>query len=111
MIAVKTFALAVCQNTVINRITSCDEDTNNNVTPAVLFDMTSAPTPFKPGGTQQSFIPGRFCLEVQPLTLCTIFDNKGATFKLKTFIDKCCSFHKPSLELCVPFNCCKCAVF
>ena len=49
MIAVETFALAVCQNTVINGITSCDEDTNNNVTPAVLFDMTSAPTLLNPG--------------------------------------------------------------
>ena len=46
MIAVESFALSVCQNTVINGITICDEDTNNDVTPAVLFDMTSAPTPF-----------------------------------------------------------------
>ena len=66
MIAVETFALAVCQNTVINGITSCDEDTNN-VTPAVLFDMTSAPTPFKPGGTQQSFIPGGSASRSNPL--------------------------------------------
>ena len=66
MIAVETFALAVCQNTVINGITSCDEATNN-VTPAVLFDMTSAPTPFKPGGTQQSFIPGGSASRSNPL--------------------------------------------
>ena len=57
MIAVETIALAVCQNTVINGISTCDEDTNNDDTTAVLFDMTSAPAPFKPGGTQQSFIP------------------------------------------------------
>ena len=56
MIAVETLALAVCQNTVINGITICDEEINNDVTTAVLFDMTSSPTPFKPGGTQQSFI-------------------------------------------------------
>ena len=67
MIAVETLALAVCQNTVINGITSCDEDTNNDVTPAVLFDMTSAPTPFKPGGTQQSFIPGGSASRSNPL--------------------------------------------
>ena len=66
MIAVETLALAVCQNTVINGITICDEDTNNDVTPAVLFDMTSAPTPFKPWGTQQSFIPGGSALRSSP---------------------------------------------
>ena len=32
MIAVETLAVAVCQNTVINDITICDEDTNNDVT-------------------------------------------------------------------------------
>ena len=31
MIAVETLALAVCQNTVINHITICDKNTNNDV--------------------------------------------------------------------------------
>lgn len=52
MIAVETIAVAARQNTVINGISTCDEDTNNDHTAAVLFDMTSAPAPFKPGGTQ-----------------------------------------------------------
>ena len=56
MTAVEALALGVCQNKGINDIKICDEDTNNDVTTAVLFDMTSASTPFKPGGTQQGFI-------------------------------------------------------
>ena len=58
MIAVETIAVAARQNTVINGISTCDEDTNNDHTAAVLFDMTSAPAPLKPRGTQQIFIRG-----------------------------------------------------
>ena len=76
MIAVETLALAVCQNTVINGITICDEDTNNDVTPAVLFDMTSAPTPFKPGGTQQRFIPGGSAPRSSPLLYVPFLTKK-----------------------------------
>ena len=47
MIAVETIAVAARQNTVIKGISTCDEDTNNDQTAAVLFDMTSAPAPLK----------------------------------------------------------------
>ena len=54
-----------------------------------LFDMTSALTPFKPRGTSSTkFYTRRLHPEVQPLTLCAIFDKKGTTFILKPFIDK-----------------------
>ena len=82
MTAVETLALAVCQNTIINGIAICDEDTNNDVTTAV----TSAPTPFKLGGTQQSFIPEGSAPRSNQLFI--LFDKKGTTFILKTFIDK-----------------------
>ena len=76
MTAVETLALVVCQNTVINGITICDEDTNNGVTPAVLFDMTSAPTPFKPGGTRQSFISGGSAPRFSPLLYVPFLTKK-----------------------------------
>ena len=77
MIAVETLALAVCQNTVINDITICDEDTNNDVTAAALFDMTSAPTPFKPGGTQQGFILEGSAPRSNPLLFYIPFLTEG----------------------------------
>ena len=36
-------------------VTICDEETNNDVTTAVLFDMTSAPVPLKPGVLNKVF--------------------------------------------------------
>ena len=77
MIAVETLAVAVCQNTVINDITICDEDTNNDVTTAVLFDMTSAPAPFKPGGTQQGFILEGSAPRSNPLLFYIPFLTEG----------------------------------
>ena len=48
---------------------------------------------------------------VQPLALLyPIFDIKGNPFVHHLNpIDECCTFHIPSLELCVPFSgCCNC---
>ena len=48
---------------------------------------------------------------VQPLTLLhTIFDSKRSPFRIPP-IDQWDPFHTPSLELFIPFNCCKWAVF
>ena len=76
MIAVETLALAVCQNTVIKGITICDEDTNNDVTTAVLFNMTSAPTPFKPGALNKVLFREVLPRGQAPY-FCTIVDKKA----------------------------------
>ena len=48
--------------------------------------------------------------EVQPLTLLyTIYHEKGTPF-VYLLLTNGSSFHIPCLELCVPFNCCKCTV-
>jgi len=67
MIAVEALALAVCQNTLINGITICDEERNNDGKTAVLFDKTSALATFKPRATQQSFLQGGSALRSKPL--------------------------------------------
>jgi len=77
MIAVETLALAVCQNTVVNDISICDEDTNNDVTTAVLFDMTSAPTLFKHGVTQQGVILEGSAPRSNPLLFYIPFLKEG----------------------------------
>ena len=77
MTAVEALALGVCQNKGINDITTCDEDTNNDVTTAVLFDMTSASTPFKPGGTQQGFILEGSAPRSDPLLFYIPFLTEG----------------------------------
>ena len=43
--------------------------------------------------------------------LHTIFDRKGTSFAYLLLHDKCYPFHLPNLELCIPFNSCKCTVF
>ena len=56
-----------------------------------------------PGDTQKNIVyTGR--LRSQPL-LHTIFEGKDTPFV------SWYPFHIPSLELCFPFNCCKCTVF
>ena len=52
---------------------------------------------------------GRLRPEVQPLTLLynAIFQEKGTPFVYLLWYP----FHIPCLELCIPFNCCKCTVF
>ena len=55
---------------------SGDEEVNNDVTTAFLFDMTSSPTPFKPGGTQQSFIRGGSALRSNPLLYIPFLTEK-----------------------------------
>ena len=48
---------------------------------------------------------------IQPLTLlCTICLRKRCPFRIPS-IDKWYHFHIHCLELCIPFNCCKCTVF
>ena len=49
--------------------------------------------------------------KIQPLTLLyTIFHEKGTPF---VYLFRCKWFHLhiPCLELCIPFDCCKCTVF
>ena len=56
-------------------------------------------------GYSTNVYTGRLRPEVQPLTLLyTIFHEKGTPFVWYPF-------HIPCLELCIPFNCCKCTVF
>ena len=54
-----------------------------------------------PGGTQQMFIRGGSVPE---------FSRKRYPFRILS-IDKSYLFHIPCLELCIPFNWCKCTVY
>ena len=54
-----------------------------------------------PGGAQQMFIRGGSVPE---------FSWKRYPFRILS-IDKSYLFHIPCLELCIPFNCCKCTVY
>ena len=45
-----------------------------------------------------------------PYPVYTIFSRKRYPFCIPS-IDQWYSFHIPCLELCIPFNCCKCNVF
>ena len=63
------------------------------------------------GGCSTNAYTGRLRPGVQPLTLLsTIFDRKRNPFGIP-LIDQWDPFHIPSLELFIPFNCCKWAVF
>ena len=60
----------------------------------------------KSRGYSTNFHTGKFRPEVQPLTLLhTIFHEIATPFILPS-IDKWYPFHKPCLELCIPFDCC-----
>ena len=65
------------------------------------------------GGQSTKFYRGRIHPAVQPITsLFTIFDRKGALLVGIPIIDKCYPpCHIPSLERCIPCNCCKCTVY
>ena len=54
-----------------------------------------------PEGTQQMFIWGGSVPD---------FSRKSYPFRIPS-IDKWYLFHIPCLDLCIPFNCCKCTVF
>ena len=57
--------------------------------------------------TQQSFrLEGTTQIFTPLALLYTIFDREGTPFVYLLF-DKWYSFHIPSLELCISFNCCK----
>ena len=58
------------------------------------------------GVVSQKKLTGRLCPGVQPLTLT----QKRYHFCIP-HIEKWYPFHIPTLELCIPFNCCKCTVF
>ena len=64
------------------------------------------------GVTQQMFIRGGSAPRSNPFNtlLYTIFHEKGTSFVIPS-IDRWYPFHIPCLELCIPFNCCKCIVF
>ena len=77
----------------------------------ILLSRTFSTRPGGGEGAKQSFIRRRLRPGVQPLTLLyTIFDRKRNPFRMSS-IDQWDTFHIPSLELCIPFNCCKWAVF
>ena len=68
------------------------------------MQRTNVQLNLNPGDTQKKFIyAGRLRSVAQPL-LHTIFE--GSTPLVSWY-----PFHIPSLELCFPFNCCKCIVF
>jgi len=58
------------------------------------------------GGNSAECYMGRLCSKVQPLTLSyTVFDLKGTLF-IYLLLTNGPPYHIPSLELCIPFNCC-----
>ena len=63
-----------------------------------------------PGGTQQMFIRGGSARGPTPYPFTYHFSRKRCPFR-KPSIDKWYPFNIPCLELCIPFTCCKCAVF
>ena len=64
------------------------------------------------GGTQLMFIQGGSAPRSNPLPFLTyaIFHEKGTPF-VYLLLKKWYPFHTSCLELCVPFNCCKCTFF
>ena len=61
------------------------------------------------GGYSTIVCTGRLRPEVQPFTLLyIIFHQQAAPFVHLLLIDKWDPFHIPCIELCIPFNCCKC---
>ena len=62
------------------------------------------------GCTQQSFIQEGSNPRSDPLPFYTKFLTERLPLSY-TFYWKMVPFHRPSLDLCIPFNCCKCAVF
>ena len=61
--------------------------------------------PLETGGSQQNFILGG----LTPYPFTYHFSQKRYPFHVS--IDKWYPFHIPCLELCSPFNCCKCTLF
>ena len=59
-----------------------------------------------PGGTQQMFVRGG---SAPRSNFYIPFFTKRYPFRLH-FFDKWYPYHTPCLELCIPFNCCKCTV-
>ena len=63
-------------------------------------------------GYSTKFYTGRLRPEVQPLTFCIPFFREKVTLSYSVpSLDNWYSFHIPSLELSIPFNCCKFTVF
>ena len=58
------------------------------------------------------FLYGKAVPEVQPLTLLyTIFHEKGTPLVYLLLTNGTPFTHLVFIELCIPFNCCKCIVF
>ena len=62
------------------------------------------------GGTKQMFIREGSAPRSNPLPFYIQFFTKRYSFRIAS-IEKWYPFHIPCLELCIPFNCCKCTVF
>ena len=63
-----------------------------------------------PGGTQQIFIRGGSAPRSNPLLIYIPFSRKRYSF-VYLLLTNGTPFTYPCLELCIPFNCCKCTVF
>ena len=66
-----------------------------------------------PRGILNQVLSGGLHPKVQPLTLLyTIFDRRGTPFVYRLLLTNGAPFtYMPSLELCIPFKCCKYTVF
>ena len=75
----------------------------------ILLSLTFSRRPEGEGAQQMLYeeAPPR---SPTPYLLHTIFDSKRSPFRIPP-IDQWDPFHIPSIELCIPFNCCKWAVF
>ena len=62
------------------------------------------------GDTQQGFTWGRTAPRSNPLSFNIPFLTEKVPLSY-TFCWQLVAFHIPGLELCIPFNCCKCSVF
>ena len=63
-----------------------------------------------PFGDSTNFYVGRLRPRSNRLSFIYLSDRKGTPFAYLLYIDKWYPFHLPLLELCIPFNSCKCTV-
>ena len=83
-----------------------------SILPQAKVLTVACTSPGRRGVTPQSFIRGGSATRYNPLPFYIPFlIKKKYPFRSIPSIDKWYPLHIPSLELCTPFNCCKCTFF
>ena len=83
-----------------------------SILPQAKILTVACTSPGRRGVTQQSFIRGGSATRYNPLPFYIPFlIKKKVPLSRYTFYWQWCPFNIPSLELCIPFNSCKCTFF